>query len=138
MRIVILVVTTSLALSCADSPSAPNGQESLLGAWELRSIQLAGEPAASVDPGLYTADFTTEGRVSARADCNQCSGSYSASGASLDIGVLACTRAYCGDESLFDEYTAGLDGATSFEHSGADADLVIRYAGGTLRFFPKP
>ena len=93
MRILILVVTASLALSCSDSPSGPNAPESVLGSWELQSIQIAGEPVTSVDPGLYTADFTMEGRVSARADCNRCSGSYAASGATLDIGALACTRA---------------------------------------------
>jgi heat shock protein HslJ len=137
MRIVTLVIAAAaLALSCSDTPSGPEAPETVLGSWELRAIQIPGEPAASVEGGLYTADFTTDGRVSARADCNRCSGSYSASGVSLDIGVLACTRAYCGDQSLFDEYTVALDGAASFERTSGS--LVIRYAGGTLLFAEKP
>jgi heat shock protein HslJ len=136
MRILTLVITASLASSCADSTSGPSEPESVLGSWELRSIEIAGQPVASVEPGLYTADFTTEGRVSARADCNRCSGSYSASEAVLEIGALACTRAYCGDESHFDDYTGALGDSMSFERSSAS--LVIRYAGGSLRFAPKP
>ncbi len=139
MRIVTLVIAAALAFSCSESPSGPNEPESILGSWELRSIQLAGQPATSVEPGLYTADFTAEGRVSARADCNRCAASYSSSssgGANLEIGALACTRAYCGDESLFDEYAGALDGATSFERSSTS--LVIRSASGSLRFVHKP
>ena len=70
----------------------------------------------------------------ARADCNRCSASYSAAGTNLEIGALACTRAYCGDESLFDDYVAALDAATSFERSSAS--LVIRHPLGSLLFVP--
>jgi heat shock protein HslJ len=136
MRKVTLVLAAALAVSCSDSPSGPDEPESILGPWELQSIQIAGQPAASVESGLYTADFTADGHVSARADCNRCSGPYSSSGARLEIGVLACTRAYCGDESLFDEYAGALDGAMSFARSSSG--LEIRYAGGVLRFAPVP
>jgi heat shock protein HslJ len=135
MRNVSLVIAAALFISCSDSPSGPSEPQSVLGSWELRSIQLAGQPATSVEPGLYTADFNTEGRVSARADCNRCSASYSTSstgGMNLEIGALACTRAYCGDESLFDEYAGALDGANSFQRSGAS--LVIQHSRGTLSF----
>jgi heat shock protein HslJ len=127
-----LVLVAALAVSCSDSPSGPNEPESILGSWDLQSIQIAGQPATSVESGRYTADFTADGHVSARADCNRCSGDYSSSGATLDIGVLACTRAYCGDESFFDEYALALDGALSFQRTSTG--LQIRHAGGTLRF----
>jgi len=52
----------------------------------------------------------------------------------LEIGSLACTRAYCGEASLFDDYAAALDGATSFERSSSG--LVIRHPHGSLRFVP--
>jgi len=70
----------------------------------------------------------------ARADCNRCSASYSAAGTNLELAALACTRAYCGDESLFDDYVAALDAATSFERSSAS--LVIRHPLGSLLFVP--
>lgn len=86
-------------------------------------------------PGAYTAEFSAQGEVSARADCNRCSASYSAAGTTLEIGALACTRAYCGDDSLFDDYIAALDGAASFERSSSS--LVIRHPRGSLRFVPE-
>lgn len=118
-----------------DTLSAPS-EEGIVGSWELRSIQIAGQPAASVEAGRYTAEFSADGRLTVRADCNQCSGSYSTSGTTLEIGVLACTRAYCGDESFFDDYSTGLDAATGFQRSGER--LAIRYGSGSLVFAQVP
>jgi heat shock protein HslJ len=125
----------AMLVSCSESTMSPDG-EGPEGSWELQAFQIASGPGQMVEPGLYTADFTAAGRVSARADCNRCSASYSAAGTKLEIGALACTRVYCGDGSLFDDYVTALDGATSFERSSAD--LVIRHPRATLRFIPRP
>ena len=135
MRNVTLGIAALLFLSCSDSPIGPDNLQSVQGSWELQSFQIAGGATGIVEPGFYTADFAADGRVSARADCNRCSASYSAAGTNLEIGSLACTRAYCGDASLFDDYVAALDGATSFERSSSS--LVIRHPRGSLRFVPK-
>ena len=137
MRNVTLGIAALLFLSCSDSPTGPNEDKSVEGSWDLRSFQFTGGPVGMVlEPGFYTADFTADGHVSARADCNRCSASYSAAGTSLEIGALACTRAYCGESSLFDDYAAALDDATSFERSSSS--LVIRNPRGSLQFVPKP
>lgn len=137
MRNVTLGIAALLFLSsCSDSTTGPEESPSVAGLWDLRSFDLAGEPVATmVEPGIYTAEFTADGHVSARADCNRCSASYSAAGTNLEIDALACTRAYCGEASLFDDYVAALDNATSFERSSSS--LVIRHPRGTLRFVPK-
>jgi heat shock protein HslJ len=133
MRSVTLGIATLLFLSCSDSTTGPNDPLDVEGSWDLRSFQFAGGPVGTVvEPGFYTADFAADGHVSARADCNRCSASYSAAGTNLEIGALACTRAYCGEASLFDDYVAALDGATSFERSSSA--LVIRHPGGILSF----
>lgn len=134
MRNLTLGIAAFLFLSCSDT-TGPDAPASIEGSWDLRSFQLGGSPAASVEPGFYTADFTADGRVSARADCNRCTSSYSATGTSLEIGALACTRAYCGDASFFDGYVAALDSATSFE--GSSSTLVIRHPLGSLVFVPR-
>jgi heat shock protein HslJ len=136
MRILTLVSVAFVVSACADSLPGPSDPESIVGSWELRSIQLAGQPSASVEPGRYTADFTADGRLTVQADCNRCSGSYSSSGASLEIGALACTRAYCGDESFFDDYSTGLDRAVAFQRSGTS--LAIRFGSGSLVFVQLP
>ncbi len=134
MRNLSLGIAALLTLSCSDFGTSP-GEAGLEGAWELQSLQIASGPAQLVEPGSYTADFTADGRVAARADCNRCSGSYSWTGTGLEIGTLACTRAHCGDQSLFNEYVSALDGAASFERSGSS--LWIRHPGGSLRFAPR-
>jgi heat shock protein HslJ len=135
MRNFTLGFAALLTFSCSESTTGPDDL-GLEGAWELQSLQIASGPAQSVEPGSYTAEFTADGGVTARADCNRCSGSYSSAGTGLEIGALACTRAYCGDLSLSDEYVGGLDGAASFERSGTG--LWIRYPGGSLRFLARP
>jgi heat shock protein HslJ len=136
MRNATLGIAALLFLSCSDSTTGPEDAPSLTGSWDLSSYQFAGGPAGTVSAaGLYTAEFMPDGHLGARADCNRCSSSYSAAGTSLAIASLACTRAYCGEASLFDDYVAALDAATSFERSSSG--LLIRHTGGTLRFVPK-
>jgi heat shock protein HslJ len=136
MRNVTLGIAALILVSCPDPATAPGDLPSVTGSWVLQSLQIEGGPDGMVaEPGAYTADFTTDGLVSARADCNRCSASYSAAGTNLEIGALACTRAYCGEASLFDDYVAALDDATSFERSSSS--LVIRHPRGSLRFVPK-
>ncbi len=101
--------------------------------WQLVSLQQSGAPPTTVpSPSRYTLQFGDDGRVAVMADCNACSGTYSMNGSSIDIGVLACTRAFCGDASLDAEYLSVLDGATSIAVS--DSELTLRGANGTARF----
>lgn len=133
MKYILLGITAWLLSSCSDQTTAPGGITGVQGSWGLQSFHMTGVSMESVvEPGLYTAEFTAEGRLSARADCNRCSSSYSAEGTRLEIGALACTRAYCGDESFFDDYVAALDSATSFERTSSS--LLIRHPGGSLHF----
>lgn len=136
MRNVTLVMAALLFLSCSESTTGVEGPAGIEGSWDLRSYQFAGGPVGTVSEfGSYTAEFTPDGHLSASADCNRCSSSYSAAESGLEIGALACTRAYCGETSLFDDYVAALDGANGFERSSSS--LVIRHPGGSLRFVPK-
>jgi heat shock protein HslJ len=143
MRNIILVIATLALASCNDRFTDPSdaleGQPSAVagiqGSWDLHSIQSADDTIAVIDePGSYTAEFGTLGRLSVRADCNRCSSAYSTSGTGLSVSVLACTRAYCGDTSHHDEYISALYRATSFERNGSS--LVVRHAGGALHFEP--
>lgn len=137
MRRLILVIATCALASCSDRVTEPSGAAAIQGSWELRSIQIADDVIALAGaPGRYTADFGADGRLSVRSDCNRCSSAYSTSGMALEVGALACTRAYCGDESHDNEYVSALDRATSFERAGSS--LVVRHAGGALRFEPLP
>jgi len=55
------------------------------------------------DKAKYTISFGTDGRVSARIDCNRGAGTWKSSGPNqLQFGPLALTRAACPPGSLHD------------------------------------
>jgi heat shock protein HslJ len=118
----------SLLLTSCGSVLSPEELSESQGFWEL--VELAG---ASVPcPENYTVQFTSDGIVRAQADCNLCNGTYEAESNNLTIGPLACTRAFCGPSSLFDEYATALQNVTSFVRRGSEIEL--NYAGGTMKF----
>lgn len=95
----------------------------LAGTWRLVSIEAAGEAAQATPAGsTYTLTFA-DGRLSTRADCNVCSGTFSLSGQTLIAGpALACTRAACRTMDFENAYTRLLAG-----------DGTATLAGETLR-----
>lgn len=129
-----LTLATFAALSACSSPTSFTG---LNDSWELLAFELKdGSTIAVSNPERYTLTFQGDGRVGLGADCNRCSGQNWMDGeGSLSFSAMACTRAYCGPESLFDEYVSAVQTATSYERRGTE--LRITYAGGNLRFRQK-
>jgi heat shock protein HslJ len=100
--------------------------------WPLDSLQRPDFAVLRVEPGLYTLRLESDGALRARSDCNRCAGRYTLSGSSITVGPLACTRAFCGDTSLDQPYTAALQSARTVD---GDAErLVVSGAEGTLRY----
>ncbi len=149
-----LVVAALLVTGCADSASTPaspssgsgspasSGDQSssgaltveqLAGTWSLQSLQPAGDPAQTTPAGAsYTVTFA-DGRLSTRADCNLCGGSFVLSGQTLTAGpALACTRAACPTMAFESTYTRLLSGDSTV--TLADGALVLSSARGVLRF----
>ena len=106
--------------------------DNLAGAWNLLSIEPAGEARQSVPADAsYTLTFT-DGRLSTRADCNTCVGAYTVSGQTLTAGpALACTRAACPTLAFENAYTRLLSGESTVTASGTI--LVLSSARGVLR-----
>lgn len=143
--VICLVIITALAgVACSESsasPTAPSSSTSgafaltanLAGAWTLVSIQPSGD-AVQVKPA--TADYSAifeNGRISARADCNVCSGLATVSSGAVAIGpVLACTRAACPTMEFESVYVSLLSG----EHSAVidGRSLTLQSARGVVRF----
>lgn len=89
----------------------------LEGTWIVTAIQpVGGGKQDRPSSATYTVTFSN-GRLSARADCNSCAGSYSMSQSTLTAGpALACTRAACPTAAFESAYTAILSG---------DSDAVV-------------
>lgn len=130
MKALWLVVVLVAVFGCNENPVSPSD---LKGAtWRLVLIERAGTPLITVlDPSRYTIQFLENERVSVRADCNTCGGSYALTGTAFSTGALACTKAFCGATSLDGAFVEGLASARSLARKGSR--LTIRSDGTTLQ-----
>jgi len=123
--------TTTLAAGCGggvlSGPSVVTG-----GVWKLQSLETpAGGLVRISQPDRYTVEFKDAGVLAVKADCNACGGSYTISGEALQIGPLACTRAFCGSASYDTAFLGVLSDARSLGVRGIE--LSIDSPKGTLR-----
>jgi heat shock protein HslJ len=82
----------------------------------------------------FTLTFNADGTTSAKADCNQVSGTYTTSGSNgLTIEPGAMTMAYCGEQSLDTLYVRALGATESYVVEGDQLTLTLSN-GGTLTF----
>jgi heat shock protein HslJ len=132
--IAAIALVAMITGACGESPTSPSD---LIGrTWRLVAIEPAtGSSIAVADGSRYWVEFLSENRLSARADCNTCSGPYTLSETALSIGALACTRAFCGDASLDTPFTQGLSDARELT---LDEELLqIKGSTITLKFRPQ-
>lgn len=142
--LVVLASLVSLVVGCtqATAPTSPSSitsgsntltNEQLTGTWNLVSIQSASQAEQTVPPGASYVLTFADGRLSTRADCNVCNGSFKLSGQTLTAGpALACTRAACPTMAFESTYTTLLSGDSTVMLSGNT--LVLSSARGVLRF----
>jgi len=130
-----LVVAVMLAgmtgAACDQSPTSPS--EIVGKAWRLVAIDRSGLPSiAAPADRTFTLEFQDGGRLSVRADCNSCSGTVELSGSDPTIRPLACTRAFCGNDSLDTPFLQALSEARTVRI--ARDELTIRGESVSLRF----
>lgn len=142
----VVLLVAALTAACTQSVSSPSSPSAvsappssaytaaqLEGTWTLASIEPAG--AAKQDRpfgATYTLTFS-QGRLSTRADCNMCGGTFSVDGTTLTAGPnLACTRAACPTMAFESAYTAILGGDSTTVVTGST--LTLSSARGTLQF----
>jgi heat shock protein HslJ len=79
--------------------------------WKLQSLAVAGSPAVAIgDPNVFTFTLDAAGRLSAKADCNRGSASYTLTGDTLSVGLMAATLAACATAPLDTQFLALLSG----------------------------
>ena len=94
------------------------------------------------DPAQYTVEFKDDGSVSAKADCNQGNGTYTAeksgtgSSGSIDIEIMAMTRAMCPPESLSDRFIQYLNEAAIYFFQDENLYMDLPADSGTMTFAP--
>jgi heat shock protein HslJ len=126
--LIVMLPAVILFVSCS-SGTSPDELWQSQGVWQLTSLGSGAIP----NPQNYTLRFSEDGSVAVQADCNRCFGNYETNGSAITIGpALGCTRAFCGQASLSDEYIMALGSATSFTRGGNT--LQITYSGGAMSF----
>jgi len=103
------------------------------GPWQLQSLTRSDSSTVVVaEPERFTLEFVSGERLAIRADCNRASGAYGLSGATLSVGPLASTKAYCSSAPFDDEYLSLLGGDNAA--SVTATTLVLSSPRGALRF----
>lgn len=105
--------------------------------WQLVEIQMMNDRVfVPTAPERYTAEFSTEGRFTARADCNRLSGSYADIDSQLLFGPIASTKALCSSGSLYQIYTDAFHAAHSYVLEAGELYLAFGPDSGILKFAP--
>jgi heat shock protein HslJ len=136
-------VVQSYALEGEQLVLTSSGSPSLTGVvWQWTSFTDPLSKTTVDDPTLYTVEFRTDGSVSAKADCNQGNGTYTAEGGgsapsgSIDIEIMAMTMAMCPPGSLSDQFVQYLNEAAIYFYDGENLGLDLPADSGTMLFSP--
>ncbi len=127
---VLIAICTA---SCSNETlTSPTSSTQLEGTWRLFQMT-TGSTVHNEDlaASRFGVTFTT-GRIEARADCNQCTGAATLSGATLTVNALACTRAACVSAPLDTRFSGLLTGALTVRIN--ERLLQLNSSQGELRF----
>lgn len=126
-----MAAAATVMSACDETPTSPS---QLIGeTWRLVSIDRTGStPLVPQADRRFTIEFLDTGRVAVHADCNSCSGSYELTDGRLTIRPLACTRAFCGTDSLDTPFLQALTAAKTVQRE--ESQLSIQAENVTLRF----
>lgn len=115
-------------------------QQSLIGTiWQWTVFQSSDETEiAPEDPSRFTIEFVDEDTVVIGADCNRGRGVYTRNGSEIDIEIQLLTRAFCGEDSLHDQYLQFLDEAVSLVFVDGGLHLSLPMDAGIMTFEPVP
>jgi para-nitrobenzyl esterase len=135
----LLAALLGLAACSASAQTAPSATPDLGGtSWQLVRFQGGdGQVLAPDDRAKYTLRFETDGRLSARIDCNRGAGSWRAPGPGrLELGVLALTRAQCPPGSLHDRVVRDLAFVRSYVIKDGHLFLSLQADAGIYEYEP--
>ena len=84
-------------------------------------------------PENFTVQFSADGTVNVRADCNRKGGRYSGNGQQIAIEITYSTRAACPDGSLEEQFVRDLIGGAIWFLRNGDLYIDLKYDTGTMR-----
>ena len=127
------------AVFAAVRQSSPAPAAGLAGtSWRLVKFQGGdGRTLTPDDRSKYAIEFGSDGRVTARIDCNRGSGTWKSAGPNhLQFGPLASTRAACPPGSLHDQILKQWGNIRSYVIRDGHLFLSLMADGGIYEFEP--
>jgi heat shock protein HslJ len=115
-------------------------QRSLVGTiWQWTVFQSSDESEiVPEDPSRFTIEFIDDHTVAIGVDCNRGRGVYTRNGSEIDIDIQMLTRAYCGEDSLHDQYLEFLSQAVSLVFADGGLHFSFPMDAGVMSFEPVP
>jgi heat shock protein HslJ len=101
--------------------------------WQ-QSIYNNDQQAIPADASNYTIEFTPDGKLHVRADCNRVGGTYSLEENRLTIELTHSTRAMCPPDSLDAAFKKDLGAAAIYFFKEHSLYLDLKYDSGTMKF----
>ena len=115
---------------------SPDALAQLVGLpWTWVGTQNAnGDRLTPLHPESYTVQFSAEGNVNIKADCNRKGGSYSGAKRMIAIEITHSTMAMCAEESLEQKFVDNLLNGIGWLVKGEDLYLDLNLDSGTMHF----
>jgi len=145
-RVVVWLIVASLAVVACVRDATPPGPMQTAGGPELSLTGPVWKWTGSLfnddtrwtptDPNVYHIEFTPQGAVAIRADCNRVTGTYAKDGHRLTIALGPSTMVACPPGSLGGEYLRQLGMVSSYLFHEGKLVLEFKFDSGTMTFVP--
>jgi heat shock protein HslJ len=138
----ITTLVAAIAVGSLIAQSPPTPEAPALGGTSWQLVAFHGMDDTTVKPdhaSKYTLRFGTDGRVTARIDCNRGGGNWTApASGQLELGPLALTRAMCPPGSMHDRIVTDWGRVRSYVMKDGHLFLSLMADGGIYEFEPMP
>ncbi|TVQ07315.1 MAG: META domain-containing protein [Leptolyngbya sp. DLM2.Bin27] len=136
-RVVATAVTALVGAAACVAPSTSPEVPRLTGTvWELQQIQMSDDTLLTANPPQnYTAEFTDNGEVFVRADCNRAIGEFTES-ADGQISVILgpTTLAACPEGSIGTQFLQAMNDANIYFFQDGNLFIDLAFGSGTMEF----
>ncbi len=103
--------------------------------WEWEKFESSDDSEIIVDDQTaYTLVLKTDGSIEVKADCNNILGTYTTEDSALSIVFGPMTRAFCGEDSLDNQYLSYLENVATYTLDGGKLYLNLQYDSGNMVF----
>lgn len=103
--------------------------------WRWENTETSGGKITVDKPENYTLEFTADGKIRVKADCNRGGGSYKSDENNLTFSAIFTTKMGCPPNSLDNRFLRGLEAARTYRVEGNSLFIEGAGDGDKMKFF---